>query len=144
MPKALPPPWTERDCRFDYLVAAALQLGPGQEITMNGIADVGRAEDIRRGVYRCAGHRNISAWVRWQHSGEWTTQTALWPPDRQPGGTYTLVYGVTDKRTARKRHLATYGADRTKWPYNPRRPKNDDDVAAWKKQGRNEKGHRTT
>lgn len=142
MAKAPPPPWTERDCRFDYLVAAALKLGAGQEITMNGIADAGRAEDIRRGVYRCAGHRHVSAWVKWQHSGEWTTKTALWPPDKQADGTRTLVYAVTDKRTARKRHLATYGADRAAWPYNPRRPKSDDDVAAWKKQGRNEKGHR--
>jgi len=143
MPKALPPPWTQRDCRFDYLVTAALELGPGQEITMNGIDGADRAEDIRRGVYRCAGHRGVSAWVKWRHSGEWTTVTKLWPPDKQPGGTYTLVFGVIDKRAARKRHLAVYGDDRTKWPYNPRRPKSADDIAAWKKQGRNEKGHRT-
>lgn len=142
MPKALPPPWTERDCRFDYLVAAALEAGPGQEITMRGIADPKRAEDIRRGVYRCAGHRHISAWVKWQHSGEWTTRSALWPPDRQADGTRTLVYAVIDKRTARKRHLATYGDDRTRWPYNPRRPKSAEDIEAWKQQGRNEKGHR--
>jgi hypothetical protein len=144
MPKAPPPPWTQRDCRFDYLVGAALAAGAGEEITMTGIDTPERAADIRRGVYRCAGHRGVSAWVKWRHSGQWTTVTTLWPPDRQAGGTYTLVFAVTDKRAARRRHLATYGADRARWPYNPRRPKSPEDVAAWQRAGRNEKGHRTT
>ena len=143
MPKAPPPPWTQRDCRFDYLVTAAIRTGAGEEITLGGIESVKRAEDIRRGVYRCAGHHGVAAWVSWQHSGEWTTHTPLWPPDKQPDGTYTLKFAVIDKRTARKRHLAVYGPDRAKWPYNPRRPKSEADVEAWKNQGRNEKGHRT-
>jgi hypothetical protein len=142
MPKAPPPPWSTRDCRFDYLVNAAIGQGPGAEVTMNGIESVPRAEDIRRGIYRCAGHRQVSAWVKWQHDGEWTTNTASWPPDKQPDGTYTLVYAVTDKRTARKRHLAVYGPDRAAWPYNPRAGKSPADVAAWQAQGRDEKGHR--
>jgi hypothetical protein len=142
MPKAPPPPWTARDCRFDYLVNAAIGQGHGAEVTMNGIESVQRAEDIRRGVYRCAGHRGVSAWVSWQHDGEWTTRTTLWPPDKQPDGTYTLVFAVTDKRTARKRHLAVYGADRAAWPYNPRAGKSPADVAAWQAQGRDERGHR--
>jgi hypothetical protein len=142
MPKAPPPPWTQRDCRFDYLVCAALEEGAGEEITMAGIEDANRAEDIRRGVYRCAAHHGISAWVKWQHSGEWTTKTAMWPPDKQPDGTYTLVFAVAGKREARKRHLAVYGTDRAKWPYNPRSGKTAADVEAWRKQGRNEKGHR--
>jgi hypothetical protein len=142
MPKAPPPPWTQRDCRFDYLVTAAVAQGNGQEITMAGIETAERAEDIRRGVYRCAGHHGISAWVKWEHSGEWTTKTAMWPPDRQTDGTFTLMFAVTGKSAARKRHLAVYGADRAKWPYNPRSAKTPADVEAWRKQGRNERGHR--
>jgi hypothetical protein len=142
LPKAPPPPWTARDCRFDYLVAAALQTGHGEEITMAGIEGPERAADIRKGVYRCAGHRGVSAWVKWQHSGEWTTTTRLWPPDKQADGTYTLVFAVIGKRAARKRHLAVYGADRAAWPYNPRQGKTPADVEAWQRQGRNEKGHR--
>jgi len=144
MPKAPPPPWTQRDCRFDYLVSAAVQLGPGQEVTMAGIETTERAWDIRKGVYRCAGHQSISAWVKWLHGGEWTTKTAMWPPDRQPDGTYTLVYAVIDKTTARKRHIAVYGTDRTKWPYNPRGRKSQADVDAWRAQGLDEKGHKVS
>ncbi len=144
MPKAPPPPWTQRDCRFDYLVGAAAELGSGQPVTMAGIETPERAEDIRRGVYRCAGHRGISAWVTWQHSGEWTTTVAMWPPYKQADGTYTLVFAITDKAAARKRHLAVYGTDRARWPYNPRAGKSAADVEAWRRQGRNEKGHRVT
>jgi hypothetical protein len=144
MPKAPPPAWTSRDCRFDYLVAAAAGAGAGAEVTMRGIETADRAADIRRGVYRCAGHRSISAWVKWQHSGEWTSKTTMWPPDKQPDGTYTLVYAVIGKRAARKRHLAVYGPDRAKWPYNPRAGKSPADVAAWQAAGRDEKGHRVT
>lgn len=142
MPKAPPPPWTQRDCRFDYLVTAAMAQGQGQEITMTGIEGEPRAADIRRGIYRCAGHHQISAWVKWQHSGDWTTDTALWPPDKQADGTYTLAFAVIDKRAARKRHIAVYGTDRSQWPYNPRSGKTPRDVESWQAQGRNERGHR--
>lgn len=144
MPKAPPPAWTQRDCRFDYLVAAALEQGAGRELDYAGIETPDRAADVRRGIYRCAAHRGVSAWVSWVHSGEETTKTAMWPPDKQPDGTYALKFAVVDKRTARKRHLAVYGPDRSRWPYNPRAPKSDADVAAWRQQGRNEKGHRVT
>lgn len=144
MPKAPPPPWTQRDCRFDYLVAAAIAEGNGKDVKMDGIETTERAEDIRRGVYRCAGHRAISAWVKWTYGGEWTRKTAQWPPDKQPDGTYTLVFAVTDKTTARKRHIAVNGTDRTKWDYNPRARKSPADVEAWRAQGRNEKGHRVS
>lgn len=142
MPKALPPPWTSRDCTFDYLVAAAMAQGAGQEITMAGIETPERAAAIRKGVYRCAAHRELSAWVKWRHSGAWSTKVALWPPDKEDDGTYTLVFAVIDKKTARKRHLAVYGTDRSKWPYNPRAKKSQADIDSWKSQGRDEKGHK--
>lgn len=142
MPKGLPPPWTQRDSRFAYLVDAAIKEGYGQEITMTGIETPERAADIRKGIYRSAAHLGLSAWVRWQHSGSWTTRTALWPPDKAPDGTYTLLFAVTDKATARKRHIAVYGTDRSKWPYDPRGKKTQADIDAWKAQGRDEKGHR--
>jgi hypothetical protein len=142
MPKGAPPPWTSRDCRFDYLVVAVAGLPPGTEVKMDGIETAERAEDIRKGFYRCAGHRRLSAWVSWQHAGNPTTLTDLWPPDRQPDGTYTLLLSVTDKTTGRRRHMAVYGPDRQKWPYNPRGPKSAADTAAWAARGLDEKGHR--
>jgi hypothetical protein len=144
MPKALPPPWTQRDCRFDYLVTAALGQGMGTEVTLSGIEAAERAEDIRKGIYRCAKHQGVAAWVKWKHAGNWVTKVALWPPDKAEDGTYTLVFAVTDKTTARKRHVAVYGTDRTQWPYNPRSGKTQADIDAWAAQGRNEKGHRVS
>jgi hypothetical protein len=142
MPRGLPSPWTQRDCRFDYLVVAAAGTGMGQEITMQGIESPERAREICKGFYRCRDHRKLGGWVKWQHSGEWTTTTALWPPDRQPDGTYTLMFAVVDKNAARRRHIAVNGTDRSKWAYNPRGTKSQADIDAWASQGRTEKGHR--
>jgi hypothetical protein len=61
MPKGPPPTWSRRDCRFDHLVMAALGQGYGKVLVYNGIESEERAHDIRRGIYRCAKHRGVSA-----------------------------------------------------------------------------------
>jgi hypothetical protein len=144
MPKAPPPPWTSRDCRFDHLVAAAIEQGMGKPLSYTGIETPERAYDIKKGIYRCSQHRGVSAYVEWQHSGRWTTKSTNWPPDRQKDGTYTLRFTLVTKASGRKRHIETYGTDRANWPYNPRRGKTQEDVDAWAAQGRTEKGHRRT
>lgn len=144
MAKAPPRPWTQRDCRFDHLVAAAAAAGYSQKVTMAGIASVERALEIKRGIYRCAGHRGISGSVEWRRGDEWQSGMSMWPPDKDAGGTYTLRFAVFDKRAARKRHIAVHGTDRSKWPYNPRAGKSQADIDAWQAQGLNEKGHRVS
>jgi hypothetical protein len=142
MAKGPPPPWASRDCRFDHLVAAALKQGYGKPVVYHGIETPERAKEIKNGIYRCARHRKISAWVEWTHSGRVTTKSADWPPDKQADGTYSLTFTVASKNAARKRHLEKYGTDRQQWPYNPRQAKTQDDIDAWAERGLDEKGHR--
>lgn len=128
MPKGSPPRWNRRDCSFDHLVQAAVDAGWGQVMVYRGIETIERAQSIRRGVYRCARHREITA-----DAGT----VALAGDDesmglrREKDGTYTLKYRVWTKSQARKAHLARFGPDRSAWPYDPRRGHTDDERAAW-------------
>jgi hypothetical protein len=142
MAKGPPPAWTSKDCRFDHVVAAAIEQGHGKPLTYTGIETPERAKDIKNGFYRCCRHRQISGWVEWIHSGRTTTKSAEWPPDKQPDGTYSLTLNISTKSQGRKRHIAKYGTDRQQWPYNPRRGKSAEDIEAWAAIGRDEKGHR--
>lgn len=140
MAKGPPPGWTRRDCRFDHLLAVAVEKGEKKPITYTGIETPERAKDIKNGIYRCARHRGISVWVEWKHSGRVSTTTADWPPDKEADGTYTLTYAVVSKAAARKRHIEKYGTDRANWPYNPRQKKTQADIDAWAARGLNEHG----
>lgn len=128
MGKGPPPLWNRRDCRFDHLVGAAADAGWGQVMVYRGIEGIDRAQDIRRGIYRCARHRQISA-----DAGT----VALAAADdamglrRERDGTYTLRFRVFPKTQARKSHLARHGTDRAAWPYDPRRPASDEDRDSW-------------
>jgi hypothetical protein len=137
--KGPPPSWSRRDCRFDNLVVAAIGKGYGHVLRLTGIESLERAHDVRRGIYRCAKHRGVTAdagpgshLVSGDEMGVHAT-----------GKTFELRFRVWSKRDARKRHLQRYGADRSAWPYDPRRPKTQDDIDSWAAQGLNEKGHRT-
>ena len=135
MPKGPPPQWRRRDCSMDHLVAAAVDAGFGQVLVYRGMETPERAQEVRRGIYRCAKHRDIAA-----EAGT----VALAGDDQMMGisrerdGTYTLRYRVWTKKQARKAHLARYGPDRTAWPYDPRAPATEDERAAW--QSRDERG----
>jgi hypothetical protein len=117
VPKGPPPAWSRRDCSFDHLVVAAINQGYGKVLKYTGIEDEGRAHAIRRGVYRCARHRGVSA-----DAGKSVTTSSddEMGVRREPGGTYALWYRIHDKRSARKAHLERHGTDRGSWPYNPR------------------------
>lgn len=134
MPKGPPPQWRRRDCRFDHLVAAALEKGYGVVLVYSGITTEERAHDIRRGLYRCAKHREISA-----DAGPRVLVTGdAMGVRRNPDGTYTLKYRVWSKRDARKSHIQRNGTDRQQWSYNPRGGATDEDRARWA--NRNEQG----
>lgn len=127
MPKGPPPAWSKRDCRFDHLVQAAITKGYGQVLIYNGIEDYDRAHDVRRGIYRCAKHRGLTA--------DAGPSSRLVSGDemgvRKTGGTYEIRFRVHDKKSGRKALLARYGADRSKWPYDPRRKATAEERESW-------------
>lgn len=128
MAKGPPPLWNRRDCRFDHLVAAAVATGMGKTLVYRGIETIDRAQEIRRGIYRCARHRQISA-----DAG--TVALAAGPEtmglSRERNGTYTLRYRVFSKNQARKSHLQRNGTDRAGWAYDPRRPATEAERDSW-------------
>lgn len=99
------------------MIAAAIDQG-GQ-VNYDGIETPERAEEIRRGIYRCAQHRKLSVQVRWLHNGELTSKTTSWPPDKAKTG-YRLEIEVFRKAHGRRHVVETRGPDRTLWDYNPR------------------------
>jgi hypothetical protein len=135
MSKGPPPEWRRRQCQFDHLVAAAVDQGWGTVLVYKGIEDAARAQDIRRGIYRCAKHREISAEAG---TVALVAEDGVMGISREKDGTYTLRYRVWTKAQARKAHLARYGSDRQAWPYDPKRPATDEERQAWA--NRNELG----
>lgn len=138
MAKAPPPSHQRRDCRFERLVVAARQRGFGVVLEYRGIPSEERGHEIRRGIYRCARHLEVSADAGPSRLVDADDEMGL----RAVGGEYTLRYRLWSKSSGRARVLQRHGNDRSAWPYDPRRPKNADDTAYWKTLGLNEKGHR--
>jgi hypothetical protein len=127
VPKGPPPRWAQRDCRFDHLVRAAVGQGYGVVVVYRGITSLDRAHDIRRGVYRCARHRGISADAG--PAGQLAAGEEMGV--RKAGRGYELWFRVWPKNDARRRHIRRYGTDRQRWPYNPRRRASDAERASW-------------
>lgn len=128
MGKGAPPAWNRRDCRFDHLVLAALSKGYGVVLKYTGIEAYDRAEDIRRGIYRCAGHRGITAEAG--PSGR-VVSGADEMGVHKNGRRYEVWYRIHSKRGGRRAHLDRYGPDRAAWPYDPRRPATAAERDAW-------------
>lgn len=137
MPKAPPPSRNQRDCRFDQFVAAALAQGHGKVLVYNGIDTEERAHEVRKGLYRCAKHRGVTieaGTVRLASGDEMGVHAVA--------GGYEVRYRTWPKSAGRAHLLRQHGSDRTAWPYDPRRLKNQEDIDSWQAQGLNEKGHR--
>jgi hypothetical protein len=132
--KGPPPPWNRRDCSFDHLVAAAAARGSGKVMVYSGIPDLERAHAIRRGIYRCAKHRGVTADAG--PAGQLAGGDDMGV--RKAGGEYELRYRIWTKGQGRKRLLAKYGSDRSQWPYDPRRPATQDEKDSWA--NKNERG----
>lgn len=138
MPKGPPPIQNRRDCRFDHLVVAALAKGYGVVLVYTGIETEERGHEIRRGIYRCAKHREVSAEAGPSRLVDEPDAMGLHATD----GGYVLRFRLWSKSGGRAHLIKNYGADRSKWSYDPRRPKSQEDIDAWAAQGLNEKGHR--
>jgi hypothetical protein len=134
VPKGPPPQWRKRDCRFDHLIAAALAQGHGKTLVYTGIETEERAHDIRRGIYRCAKHRGVSA----DAGRSVLASGGDMGVHKQADGKYTLKFRVFTKAEARKRHIERYGTNRQDWPYNPRRGASPEERDSWA--NRDEKG----
>ena len=138
VPKGPPPLHTRRDCRFDHVVVAALGKGFGVVLVYSGIETLERGHDIRRGVYRCAKHREVSAEAGPSRLVDGDDDMGL----RAIGDRFELRFRLWSKRQARGHIVKKHGPDRGAWPYDPRRSKSQEDIDAWAAQGLNEKGHR--
>lgn len=128
VPKGPPPAWSRRDCRFDHLIVAALGQGYGKILVYNGIETEERGHDIRRGLYRCGGHRGISTDAGPSRLVSDDDDMGL---RRMADGTYTLKFRVWSKKQARKSHIERHGPDRQQWPYNPRRGATAEERESW-------------
>jgi hypothetical protein len=137
MPKGAPPGWSRRDCRFDHLVTAAIDKGFGRVLVYSGVESWQRADDIRKGIFRCAKHRGVSADAG--PSREVTGQDPGIMGIRKTGRTFELRYRLWSKRDARRAHLDRHGPDRGSWPYDPRRPATEGERESWA--ARTEAGH---
>jgi hypothetical protein len=133
--KGPPPPWNRRDCTFDHVVAAGIAKGSGRVMIYSGIETLERAHNIRRGIYRCAKHRGLTADAG--PSGRLVTEDDDMGV-RKSGAGYELRYRIWPKGKGRKRLLEKYGSDRSKWPYDPRRPATGAERDSWA--NRNELG----
>ena len=136
MPKGPPPSWSRRDGSFDRLVVAAMNKGYGVTLHYTGIESEQRAHEIRRGIYRCARHRGVSA-----DAGKSVTTSSNdeMGVRREPGGTFAVWFRIFDKRVARKSHIERNGTDRGSWAYNPRRAATAEERESWA--NRDEKGN---
>jgi hypothetical protein len=128
MPKGPPPAWNRRDCSFDHLVRAALQQGYGQVLVYGGIEDLDRAHAVRRGIYRCARHRGVTADAGQAADLARGDEMGI---RRAGGGVFELRYRVWSKRQGRKGVLDRHGQDRAQWPYDPRRPATGGERLSW-------------
>jgi hypothetical protein len=136
--KGPPPAWNRRDCSFDHLVRAAVVKGYGRVLVYGGIEDIGRAHEIRKGIYRCARHRKLTADAGPSSRLAGGDEMGI----RKTGRTYELRYRIFSKRTGKKSVLDRHGPDRSKWPYDPRRPANAAERESWA--ARDERGRPVT
>lgn len=122
MPRGPAPTWRARKAPVvdDWIMAAVAQaggIGKHDEaghyhtLVIKGLASREEADEWRKALYRCA---------HWM-SRNGIAAISVTVKIRRAGDGYRIEYGVYDKVMARKHILDTYGPDRTKWAYDPRR-----------------------
>jgi hypothetical protein len=87
-------------------VNAALSRGYDQELKITEVTS-DEMLDFKRGLFNAAKLLGCSLHCN---------------AHKQTDGSYHLVFAVHSKTAGRKHILEKHGTDRTKWPYNPRRP----------------------
>jgi hypothetical protein len=110
MPRGPAPAWTAcapHTLEAKPYIEAAARLGYDIELTWSGIPTRERAREMRKGLYNAAKLHRPAVSVA---------------SEIEPGsnGTWSIRFKVLDKKAARAYIVATYGPDRTQWPYNAR------------------------
>lgn len=115
MPRGPAPAWTRRkEPVLDHLVVASVERAGGKhhpetgaysELVYAGCATRERASEIKRALFRAAKHTGYSMNARVVKNGS----------------EFDVHFTAHDKALAKAHVLAKYGADRSKWPYDPRR-----------------------
>jgi hypothetical protein len=116
-----------RDTRFAAVVLQALQQhGFGRLILSPPCSTWDQADDVRRGLYRSAGHycscgdpmchRKYRLYCP-QQGQRISTQAEIVKDDKDR---LRVQFQLFDKKDARRSHIKRYGSDRTRWPYDPK------------------------
>lgn len=116
-----------RDTRYAGVIAAALSTyGFGRLILSPPCPTMAKADDVRRGIYRSCGHycscgkpmctRKYRLFC--PNGGQRISAQAHIVTDDKDR--LRVQFQLFDKTAARKAHVAKYGTDRSKWPYDPK------------------------
>jgi hypothetical protein len=114
MPRGAAPPWRARKEPIldNHLHASVTQAGGVHderghyaELVYAGCESRERAKEIVRALHRSAYHLGVSVTAKPEKSGD----------------TWSVRYKAINKEHAKAYVLGTYGSDRSKWPYDPRR-----------------------
>ena len=105
----------------DYLLAVIGQAGgPGQHdqttglygtLVLRGIKDREEAAEWNRSLYRCA------LWLSRNRGADISVSSHI----ERDGTLYAVRFSVYNKTHGRAHIMSKHGADRTLWPYDPRR-----------------------
>lgn len=124
MPRGPKPEWTRRKepVADDYVMASVNQAGgPGKhdpatghyvELVIKGLADRDEAREWVRALYRSA------LWLTRHYVADVSVTAKV---ERNGSSGYRIRYKAIDKTAGRAYVLERHGADRTLWPYDPRR-----------------------
>jgi len=116
-----------RDTRYAGVILKALQgFGFGRLILSPPCSTWDQADDVRRGIYRSAGHycscgdamcfRKYRPYCP-QQGQRISSQADIVKDDQDR---LRVQFQLFDKKEARLSHVKRYGTDRSKWPYDPK------------------------
>jgi hypothetical protein len=123
MPRGAAPEWRRRKPPVvDAWILASIQQAGGlgkhhpetghyATLKITGLKDREEAGEWSRALYRCAHFLN--------RTGQ--AAVSMSATIKRVSGGYEIEFRAVDKTMARKHVLEKYGADRSKWPYDPRR-----------------------
>ncbi len=116
-----------RDTRYEAVLRLALQLhGLNRLILSPPCPTWDKADDVRRGIYRSAGHycscgqAACSRRYRVYCPGEGQRISAQADIVRDAQGRLRVQFTLFDKVSARRAHVRRHGTDRSRWPYDPK------------------------
>ncbi len=121
MPRGSAPAWRQRKPPVldSWILASISQAGgryhpeTGRYATLyiTGLADREEAKEYVRALHRCGVYLTKYA----------IADVGVHAEIKRSAGAYSVAFAAVDKAMARKHIIDTYGPDRSRWPYDPRR-----------------------